>query len=321
MEAAVIEAQTLSTEAWPEPQRLKAWREFVARSFGDLDVTPLDDQPFRAQLTFFGLPGASVAFSRRSDCEIDFRHGSADPRTGAESISLILPTHGRVNVVQGQWQASVGVDGAATTIAPGRLQYRDGFEAGYVNLPLRRVLAAVPSLDPRQPVAMPAAAVRHVALYLSIIRNGPLTIDADLARAMSDHLFDLAILALGARGDAGDEARERGGAAAQAHEVLRAIDSRVADPNLSLAGIAGLLGLPEAEVRRIFDGTGDVFEKRLEERRLDLAMQRLHSPAERHLSVAEIARLSGFPDVERFRRRFRVRFGDTPEAFRARPLD
>ena len=128
-------------------------------------------------------------------------------------------------------------------------------------------------------------------------------------------------LALGAGGEAGDEARRRGGSAARAQEVLRSIDSRVADPNLSLAGIAGLLGLPEAEVRRIFDGTGDVFEKRLEERRLDLAMQRLRGRADRNLSVAEIAQLCGFPDVERFRRRFLVRFGDTPEAFRALPLD
>lgn len=102
---------------------------------------------------------------------------------------------------------------------------------------------------------------------------------------------------------------------------MRTIDARVAEPGLSFATVAGFAGLSEAEVRRLFDGTGEVFAERLEARRLDLALQRLRSSEWDHLSIAEIARRSGFADLSSFRRSFRARFGCMPSVARGRLLN
>jgi AraC-like DNA-binding protein len=135
---------------------------------------------------------------------------------------------------------------------------------------------------------------------------------------MSEHIFDLSILALGARGDAHEAALRRGWRAAKSRDVLREIDAGLADPRLSLATVAERLGLAEPEVRALYDEIGEAFSERLEARRLDFAMRLLRSPDSDRLSIAEVAALAGFADVGRFRRRFRARFGDTPGAARTR---
>ena len=315
-----VVARSFSTDACPETARLDAWRAFMDSSVGELEASPLEGRPFSAASTFFGLPDIGVIFARRSDSDTRFRRSASDLREGPETFSLTVVSSGRFNVVQDGSEACVGPNGGVVLSSPALIHVRDGWEAVLCHLPVGRTCEALPGFDPRRPVAIPAenAALRTLALYLDAVRAGPQTLSGELAESMSDHIFDLSILALGVRGDAREAASRRGWLAAKSLEVHREIDARTADPRLSLATIGDRLGLPEPDVRALFDMTGDVFAERLEARRLDLAKRRLRCRDWDHLSIAEIAILCGFSDVPRFRRRFRARFGDTPGAVRTR---
>ncbi len=322
-ENSVVEARTLSTDEFPERLRLDAWREFMGRLFGSVDVKAVEDRPFRANTTCFDLPEVALIFGTRSDSDARSSQSWTRLREGAEGVSLRVVRCGSVHIVQQGREASVSPNGGVVYSSPVLIGSRNNEDMAEILLALEPVRRLIPEFDARFPLSIPAenGALRQLALYLSVVQSGPWTLGGALAQSVSDHLFDLAILTLGARGDAREAALGRGGKAARSCQILREIDARVADLRMSLATIAERLGLPESDVRAIFDETGEVFEERLEARRLDLAMQRLRSPDWDHLPIEEIARLSGFPDASRFRRRFRARFGDTPGAARARPLN
>ncbi len=322
-----VEARALSTGAIPRGLRVKAFREFIVRLVGVVDVELVeDDRPFRSRATVFELPDVGLAFGTMSDCDMRYSRAMRRAHDDKEIVALTLLTRGSLQAVQYGREASLGGNGLLVYTAPSQMRVRNGCESATVFLPRARVREALPAFDPAKPLALsgdPArsGAVRQLALYLGIARRSPKVLSAAYAQIMADHLFDLSVLALGAGGEAGAAAWSRGGMAARAQRVLRETDARVADPGLSLAAIANRLGLPEAEVRGVFDATGDAFGDRLEARRLDLAMQRLRNPDWSDRSIDDIARLSGFADPDRFRRRFAARFGDGPAAFRGKSLN
>lgn len=92
---------------------------------------------------------------------------------------------------------------------------------------------------------------------------------------------------------------------------------RLADPAFGLADLAGAFGVTPRTVQSVFASAGETFGAWLLAERLDLARTRLASDAWRMLSVAEIARASGFRDASHFHRAFRARFGTTPGSGRA----
>src|SRR5450432_3579374 len=57
----------LSTDAFPETMRLSAWREIYGRNVAQFEIEPLDDHPFRAEVTFHQLAGIGFAVGSRSD--------------------------------------------------------------------------------------------------------------------------------------------------------------------------------------------------------------------------------------------------------------
>ena len=48
---------TLSTDEFPESKRLALWREIFGRNVTHVDIEPIDDAPFYANVTFQSLPG------------------------------------------------------------------------------------------------------------------------------------------------------------------------------------------------------------------------------------------------------------------------
>ena len=235
---------------------------------------------------------------------------------------LAVVRRGCMSVAQGPSEASVGVSGGLVYKAPGLVHGRDGLDMAVLYLPVEWVYTALPGFDVSKPAVLSTegGALRQLAVYLSVVEASGRAGSAAFAQALSNHLLDLALLALGSGGDTFREAQRRGGLGRR-RQVLRQIDANVANPDLSLSAIAGLLGLPETDVQAIFDERGDALAERLEARRLDLAMQRLLSAAWAHMSIDDIGRLCGFSDIERFRRRFLDRFGDTPSRFRGPTLN
>ncbi len=137
------------------------------------------------------------------------------------------------------------------------------------------------------------------------------------------HIRDLALNALGVRGDAQALVRERGVHAARQSAVLEAIRRRAGEPDLDPAQVADHMGLSARYLHRLLEPTGRTFSEHLLKLRLERARAML-CDADCLLKIAEIARASGFSDLSHFNRSFRRAFGDTPYGVRvraARPRD
>lgn len=141
--------------------------------------------------------------------------------------------------------------------------------------------------------------------------------DYDLTLA-TRHVSDLALYALGVRGDAHALVRERGVRAARQSAVLKAIVKRASEPGLDPATVAAHLGMSPRYLHRLLEPTGRSFAQHLLQSRLDRAAAMLRNPDCARFKVGEIAVQAGFSDISHFNRSFRRTFGDTPYGVRVR---
>jgi AraC-like DNA-binding protein len=141
--------------------------------------------------------------------------------------------------------------------------------------------------------------------------------DCDLTLATL-HIRDLALYALGVRGDAQALVRERGVQAARQSAVLAAIRRHAGEPGLDPAEMAARLGLSVRYLHRLLEPTGRSFAQHLLDQRLETAATMLRDPDCAHLKIGEIASRAGFADISHFNRSFRRAFGDTPYGLRVR---
>ncbi|HEX3939574.1 MAG TPA: helix-turn-helix transcriptional regulator [Xanthobacteraceae bacterium] len=98
--------------------------------------------------------------------------------------------------------------------------------------------------------------------------------------------------------------------------ILRTIENRSGDPNLSAVAVAKLLGVTPRYVHLLLEGTGRSFTHHLVERRLEKAAMMLRDARWGPRKIADIAVEAGFTDLSYFNRAFRRRFGLTPTQMR-----
>lgn len=96
------------------------------------------------------------------------------------------------------------------------------------------------------------------------------------------------------------------------------MSGRYADPTISPATFARLLGISSRQVHLLLEETGRTYSEHIREHRLQAARRMLESPRYLSWRVIDIALAAGFSDLSYFNRRFRARFGDTPQALRPR---
>jgi AraC-like DNA-binding protein len=98
--------------------------------------------------------------------------------------------------------------------------------------------------------------------------------------------------------------------------ILRIIESRSGDPDLSAATVARLLGITPRYVHLLLEATGKSFTHHVLERRLERAATLLRDLRWSDRKIADIAAEAGFVDLSYFNRAFRHRYGTTPSAIR-----
>jgi AraC-like DNA-binding protein len=99
-------------------------------------------------------------------------------------------------------------------------------------------------------------------------------------------------------------------------ELTAAGRPRVCDPDFGVQDLAAAFGISARTVQSAFHTAGSTFGGWLLTERLEVARDRLSSPAWSARSVAQIAAASGFRDPAHFHRAFRARFSATPGDFR-----
>ncbi|HTV27938.1 MAG TPA: helix-turn-helix transcriptional regulator [Xanthobacteraceae bacterium] len=98
--------------------------------------------------------------------------------------------------------------------------------------------------------------------------------------------------------------------------VLRDIEQRSGDPELSALAVAARLGITPRYVHLLLKETGRTFSHHVLEKRLDKAATLLRDPRWHHRKIADIAAEAGFSDLSHFSRAFRRAYGTTPSAVR-----
>jgi AraC-like DNA-binding protein len=157
--------------------------------------------------------------------------------------------------------------------------------------------------------------------YVDIVREDVEATDTELRRRVSDHILDLAALALGANGDYAEIARRRSATAARLAAIKSDILHALGRSDLSTEMIALRHGISPRYVRKLFEQSGSSFSDFVLAERLARAKRMLADKRCAHLNIAQIAHESGFGDVSYFHRIFRRHFGATPAELRdtARP--
>src|SRR3954447_4344060 len=56
----------ISTRDFPETNRLAMWREIYGRGIANIDIEPIGDEPFHAEVSFNLLPNVTIAAGSRS---------------------------------------------------------------------------------------------------------------------------------------------------------------------------------------------------------------------------------------------------------------
>lgn len=116
--------------------------------------------------------------------------------------------------------------------------------------------------------------------------------------------------------DAPPERTRRVGALRQS-AILREIEQRSRDPELSAVAVAAVLGITPRYVHLLLKETGFSFSRHVLEKRLQRAITLLRDPSWRDRRIADVATEAGFTDLSHFSRAFRRRFGTTPSETRA----
>ena len=95
------------------------------------------------------------------------------------------------------------------------------------------------------------------------------------------------------------------------------ITRNLADPGLSVSGIASALNCSKRHLHNAFAGEADSVGAHLLNRRLEACRAELEGMAHAHRSIAEIALSWGFNNTAHFSRVFRDRYGRSPRQHRA----
>lgn len=191
-----------------------------------------------------------------------------------------------------------------------------GGEAVAFSLP-RAQVALLPGAAGRAPgvhLALEPTAVGLIEAILNelfVARVGPL---GPAAAASLAHVGDLVLLALGARPGLVAEARGHGAAAALADAARGLIQRGCCDPALSLATVAGRLGVAERTLQAVLARYDTSFTDLLHAARIAEVRRRLE--AGRPCSIADAAYAGGFDSLATFYRVWRKHFAETPSEVR-----
>ncbi len=313
-----------STDALPPSERFEAWRETFALTLARVDVTTPDRAAFRASARVHPLGALRL---------IDFDLGPMTLmrtrellRDGDDDFSLVICCGGSFRTV-GPGGAGVVIRDGGTTLVSHRLP------GGTVSVGTSQDISLViprkalgPALrDPDRAATMPAAggqaALGLMVHYVDHLKRVAEQTPPSLWPLVEGHILDLLARAYDPSGEWARSNANGGVRAALRQQLIEAMSGRYADPAISPAAFARLLGISTRQVHVLLEGTGRTYSEHIREFRLQAARRMLESPRYLNWRVIDIALAAGFSDLSYFNRRFRARFGDTPQGFRSRNGD
>src|SRR5262249_28387523 len=189
----------ISTDMFPDEKRLAMWREVYGRGIAKVDIEPIGDAPFHADVTFNLLPDVAIASGSRSAA-----HYRVTRELAKDIIAVSILRSGEASATQfgqeligGVGSASVlsGVDPSVSTL---------NTDGSFITLALSR--RAIAELAPDfaaafgKPIPADDPALRLLIKYLDAVLAADVLAHPQVARSVSAHILDLVALPLAARG-------------------------------------------------------------------------------------------------------------------------
>lgn len=307
-----------STSHVPEADRIGIWREVYGQMILRLDVEPLSERPFEADVHLRALPGLALVSGSIS--------GARDRRTTAllsDGIDdLGLAVHwGGCNIVSQRGRETKLGEGEAVILSCGdSATVIRALPCRYlgVRIPRTALLALAPHAEDR--IGMPIVRANPV---LELLKGYVAVLLADanatyeLGRLASDHVYELVALLL--RGDTMDNptVADRGGVRAARLRAIKAdILKHLGNRELTINALASRHSVTPRYIQRLFENDGHSYTEFVLEQRLAHAHRFLCDPCYANRSVSTIAFEAGFGDLSYFNRAFRRRYGMTPSDVR-----
>jgi AraC-like DNA-binding protein len=308
-----------STAALAPGDRLAQWREVFGRSIARVDMEMLARDDFFSEIGIRVLPGLTIAAAANSPYRVKRTPGLV--ADGSDDFVFALLRRGEVIATQGARTVEAGAGDAVlwSNAETGTCLYPSASASIGLVLSRERLGAALPGADDAlmQRVPRESPALRLLVGYLALIEDMPLGSFPALQARVTDHVYDLVALALGATGDGAAQARERGLRAARLHAVKQDVLANLAERRLSADWIAARHGISASYLRKLFADEFTSFTDFVAESRLVLAHRRLSDPRNDMKPISTIAYECGFGDLSHFNHAFRRRYGTTPSAVRA----
>jgi len=303
--------------ASPPRSRLALWREIYGRNIANVDIEPIGDAPFHADVTFRQLPEVGIAIGSRSAAHYRVTAELAARGRDITALSILRSGVARATQFGNEVIAGVGSASVLTSTDPSTSTLL--CHGSFVTLALSR--PAIAALFPHftsafgRPIQSDNAALRLLIRYLDTLEGGA-GLSLEIARSVSTHILDLAALAMGAGGDHAQLARDRGAKAARLTAIRADIMAELGHQDLSTEAIAARHGISPRYVRKLFEQDGTSFSAFVLAERLAKAHRMLIDPRCVSLSITQIAHESGFGNISYFNRTFRRLHGATPSDIR-----
>jgi AraC-like DNA-binding protein len=312
----------LSIDSLPAARRAPAWRDAVCATFVRLECSPDRHAPMHGRIeaqVWGDLHVSRVISSPQFVERTATRAATADDAYVLLSVQL----RGRTVVQQGSAQAELTPGSMAfyDTTRPYTLALPGDFEQIVLHLPHAALERAVPGgldhmaqrIGPGNPFAQALVAVAPQLLQLSAAARPGL---AERTAAAARELMALALESLAQPTAAHTRSDAAGGAAASSlvWRARDAISRRLADPQLAPAAVAAEVGVSLRRLQEAFQQQGCTMVDCIWDMRLEMARSMLATAAD--VSIGAVARRAGFVDAAHFSRRFRLRFGLSPRAYR-----
>lgn len=311
-----IKAWKLNTEPFPAAERRQVWSDAMRRICLPVGASAAPED-FRGRVHCLTSPlGVEFALVEADALDIS---GGFPEQSPAIWLTLLL-----------EGDAEVFSRGKSIHIAPGDILYGPtGVDATLRMLtPFRQLFIKAPrmTLNPRF-IAPLSVELGHIPGDSGISH-----VLSAMLRALASVLEEIKAAELGAveialteffltcLGTAQNPATSLGGTAgaraACLHRICQTIETRLGDPDLTVADVAQEHGVSPRYLQKLFALAGRTFSSYVRTRRLERCRSDLTSPLYVRLSISEICFRWGFNCSSHFSRAFREQYNASPRQYR-----
>lgn len=305
-------ALRFATAAYPDADRVEAWRHMFGHTICGLDIEPLPDKLFQSATTLRVLPGLGVAAGASSGA----RYWRSAHRIDHDDLVFVINHEGHDLARMSGREATLS-PGEAVLFATDRVggTTNTGYSR-FTTLRVPRSVVAGADDAVLKPVSRDNDALQLLRSYLGVLSDARALATGEQQRQIVSHVHDLIVMAVCPPQRMGEAGELAGVAAARTRAIKRDVLLNATDPEFDIETIAAWHRVTPRYVQMLFARAGTNFSEYAHTVRLAIAHQLLRQPIHRNKRISEIALDVGFPNVSYFNRAFRRTFNATPSDVR-----